>query len=282
MRLSVITDEISQEFEYALDVMLEYRVRHAELRGLWGTNIADLDGSQVARARDAMRSRGITVPCLSTPMFKCDLVVDEGTIEGPMHLAKARGIGEQMELLRRCCGLAHDFGTDLIRVFTFWRKGELTPEIERQIVDAFAEPLQIAEQEGLTLVLENEHACFIGTGAEAGRVLSAVDSPRLRGCWDPGNAHIAGETPFPDGYGAIRPFLKHVHVKDGIVDSTDGSHRWAVIGEGDIDYAGQFEALRRDGYTGYISLETHYIPEGGTPEEGSRACLAALRRFIKD
>ena len=197
-----------------------------------------------------------------------------------MHLARARGIGEQTELLRRCCGLAHEFGTDLIRVFTFWRKGPLTPEIERQIVDAFEEPLKIAEQEGVTLALENEHACFIGTGAEAARVLSAVDSTRLRACWDPGNAHVAGETPFPEGYEAVRRFLRHVHVKDGTFAS--GQHRWTVIGEGDIDYAGHFDALRRDRYDGYISLETHYVPEGGTPEEGSRACLAALRRFIKD
>ena len=282
MKLAVITDEISQDFEHALDVMLEYDVRHAELRGLWGTNIADLDSDQVSRAKEALRARGIDVACLSTPMFKCDLDVDEGTVEGAMHLAKARGVGEQLELLRRCSGLAHEFGTDLIRVFTFWRKGDLSPEIERRIVDAFAEPLKAAEEEGVTLVLENEHACFIGTGAEAARVLSAVDSPRLRACWDPGNAHIAGETPFPHGYEALRPFLKHVHVKDGIIDAADGAHRWSVVGEGDIDYVGQFDALRRDGYTGYISLETHYVPEGGTPEEGSRACLAALRRFIKD
>ena len=44
----------------------------------------------------------------------------------------------------------------------------------------------------------------------------------------------------------------------------------------------EFDALRRDGYIGWISLETHYIPAGGTPEEGSRACLAALRELISD
>lgn len=282
MKLAVITDEISQEFERALDVMLEYEVRNAELRGLWGTNIADLDSAQVSRAKEAMQSRGISACCLSTPMFKCDLEVDAGSVEGPMHLAKARGIGEQNELLRRCAGLAHEFGTDLIRVFSFWRKGALTPQIEARIVDAFDQPLKIAAEEGVTLLLENEHACFIGTGAEAGRVLSAVDSPRLRSCWDPGNAHIAGESPYPDGFSAIKPFLKHVHVKDGSINSTDGTHRWTVVGEGDIDYVGQFHELRKEGYSGYISLETHYIPEGGTPEEGSRACLSALRRFIKD
>jgi sugar phosphate isomerase/epimerase len=229
-----------------------------------------------------MSARGISVCGLSTPFFKCDLDVDEGAVRGRMHLAQARGRSEQIEMLRRCAGLAHAFDCKLIRVFTFWRKGDLTPSIEEQIVDAFAEPVEVAGEEGVTLGLENEHACYIGTGAEAARIISKVNSPNLRSVWDPGNALLAGETPFPDGYEAVMPFVAHVHVKDATPTATAGQFDWCVIGEGAIDYVGQFDALRRRDYDGYISLETHYIPQGGTPEEGSRACLAALRRFIKD
>ena len=280
MNLSVITDEISQDFEHALDVMTEYGVRGAELRGLWGANIADLSPEQVTRAKKALRERGMTATCLATPVFKCDLEQDVASIEGPMHLARARTMSEQIELLRRCCGLAHDFGTNLIRVFAFWRKCDLTPTVEERIVAAFGEPVRVAEQEDVTLVLENEHACMIGTGAETARVLSAIDSPRVQACWDPGNAYFAGEVPFPTGYDAVRPFLAHVHVKDAVMDADGSTPRWCVIGEGDIGYGAHFDALRRDAFNGWISLETHYIPQGGTPEEGSRACLAALRRFI--
>jgi sugar phosphate isomerase/epimerase len=282
MKLSVITDEITQEFERALDVMLEYDVAGAELRGLWGTNIADLDSAQAARAKRALRERGMAVSCLATPIYKCELESDEATVAGRMHLARARGLGEQAEALRRCAGLAREFGTGLIRVFTFWRRGPLTPDIEARIVDAFGGLADVAEQEDVTLLLENEHACYVGTGAEAARVLAKIDSPRVQCCWDPGNGFCAGEKPYPDGYEAVRPFVAHLHVKDAVMEADGATARWSVIGEGEIDYAGHFEALRRDGYAGYISLETHYIPEGGTPEEGSRACLAALRRFLKD
>src|SRR5207249_6736294 len=139
------------------------------------------------------------------------------------------------DLLKRCAGLAHEFGTDLIRVFTFWRQGDLTPAIEQQIVAAFARPLEIADQEDVTLVLENEHACYIGTGAEAARILSELDSPRIKACWDPGNAFVAGERPYPEGYEAIRDFVAHVHVKDAIMPPSpsigrgaggEGSHSW--------------------------------------------------------
>jgi sugar phosphate isomerase/epimerase len=280
MKLAAITDEISQDFEHALDVMREYGVHAAELRGLWGTNIGELDSSQVAKAKRALKERDMVVCCLATPFFKCELEEDVATVAGRMHLAKARSLSEQMELLRRCCDLAHQFDTNLIRVFTFWRRKQLTPEIEARIVDSFSEPIQIAREEGVTLVLENEHACYIGTGAEAARVLATLNSPQIRACWDPGNALCAGETPYPEGYNAIRPYIAHVHVKDAVIDAESGKEKWCVIGEGVIDYQGQFEALRRDGYAGYISLETHYIPPGGTPEEGSRPCLAALRRFL--
>ncbi len=295
MQLAAITDEISQDFEHALDVLVEYGAVGAELRGLWGVNIADLTDEQAARAKTALVDRGLRVAALSTPFFKCDLEMNapiEGEAAGRMHLATPRGLPEQMDMLRRCIELAHLFDTSLIRVFSFWRKAALTAELEEQIVSAFEDPVAIAAKEGVVLGLENEHACYIGTGAEAARIAAAVNSPNFKIVWDPGNAFYAGEKPFPDGYEAVKPWFSHVHIKDAVTVQT-ADHgpqpKWCVVGEGEIDYARHFEALKRDGYTGYISLETHYVPEKGagpggkgTPEEGSRPCLAALRRFIQD
>jgi sugar phosphate isomerase/epimerase len=53
-----------------------------------------------------------------------------------------------------------------------------------------------------------------------------------------------------------------------------------VVGEGEIDYAGQFAALAQAGYAGAISLETHYKAPSGDPEESSRACLAGMKRLV--
>ena len=282
MRLSVITDEISQDFEHALDVMAEYDVRGAELRGLWGTNIADLNGEEIQRAKSALDARGIEVVGLSTPVYKCELATEEASVHGAMHLARARGLSEQMDLLRRCGAIGREFGTSQIRVFSFWNRGPLTADVEERIIDAFAAPIEVAEEEDLLLVLENEHACYLGTGAETSRVLAAHNSPRLRACWDAGNAFMAGERPYPEGYEAIRPYLAHMHIKDAARPSDAEDAAWTVVGQGDIDYRTHFAALERDGYGGWISLETHYVPEGGTPEDGSRACLAALRKFISN
>ncbi len=279
MKLAVITDEISQDLERALQVMQEYGVKGAELRGLWNVNIADIDDATARRAKKLIEAYGVQVCSIASPFYKCDLFEGEGEVKGPMHLATPRDLSEQMDVLHRCIDLAHFFETPIIRVFSFWKRGELTPEIEQRIVDAFAEPVQVAEREEVTLVLENEHSCYLGTGAEVARVVQAVGSPHLRVCWDPGNALCAGETPYPDGYLAVREQIAHMHVKDGIIEG--GQVRFVIVGEGAIDYAGQFDALRQDGYTGWVSLETHARIDGDA-ERASRLCLQALRQWIEE
>lgn len=282
MRLSVITDELSQDLEYALSAMAEYDVRGAELRGLWGTNIADIGPAHVKRARAALAARDAVVTCLATPIMKCDLDSASRSVSGQMHLASARTMDEQADVLKRCLDLAGQFETPYIRVFSFWRKGEMTADVEARIVEALASLGEIAGRSGVTLLLENEYACYVGTGVEAARVVASVNSPYVQGCWDPGNALCAGELPYPVGYEAIRSCARHIHIKDGVVEQGGASVRWTVVGDGDIDYIGHIAALRRDGYDGYLSLETHYIPRDGTPEDGSRPCLAALRKLVEE
>ena len=282
IRPAVITDEITQEFERALDVMLEYGIRDAELRGLWGTNVMELSPEQMARAKQALETRGMRVCGLASPLFKCHLDPEAAAgDEGPLHLAVQRSRDEQLTLLERAIELARYFDTDLIRIFAFWRKSAPTPEITARIVEELRPAVARAEQAGVVLGLENEHACLLATGRETAPAMEAINSPALRAVWDPGNAFFGGERPYPDGYQAIRPYLAHVHVKDA-VRTPDGKAAWVIVGEGEIDLAGQLRALVEDGYTGLVSLETHYQAPSGDTEESSRVCLEGLLRLMRE
>ncbi len=280
MKLAVITDEIDADLGHALDVMAEYGVRGAELRQIWDKNIAEAPQEYWQRAKDLLDARGMTVVGIASPFYKCALpgVKPEGPA-GPLHSASARGLGDQIALLERCIEAARFFDTTLIRTFSFWKQGPLTPAQEELIVDAYAEPAQMAERAGRTLVLENEHACCLATGAQTARVLEEIASPAVRAVWDPGNAFMSGELPFPTGYEAIKDFIVHVHVKDASVPPGAAAPAWTVVGEGEIDWAGQLAALKRDGYAGWLSLETHYNGHA-TKEASSRACLEGLIKLL--
>ena len=282
MKLAVITDEIDADLGHALDVMAEYGVHGAELRQLWDKNIADAPRDYWQRAKKELDARGMSVVGIASPFYKCALpgVEPEGPA-GPLHSASARGLGDQIAVLERSLEAAKFFGTDLVRTFSFWKHGLLTPAQEETIVDAYAEPSAMAERAGIILGIENEHACCLGTGAQTARVLAEIGSPSVRAIWDPGNAFMDGEHPYPTGYEALQEFIVHVHVKDAAVRAGAPAPVWTVVGEGEIDYAGQFAALKKDGYAGWISLETHYSGHP-TKEASSRACLEGLQRLLAD
>jgi len=280
MKLSAITDEISMDLAHALDVMKGLNCAGAELRGAWNTNIADFSDEQADEAKKLVEDREMAVCALSTPLFKCHFGKEVGEV-GRTHQARERSDEQQMDLLRRCAQLAKFFGTRYIRMFSYWRIGDITPQIEDAIAEGIADAVKYAEDNDIVLLMENEHDCSLGTGVETARFLARVDSPALRAVWDPGNAFFADENPFPDGWNAIRNFVEHVHVKDAELLAS-GRKRFVVVGDGEIDYEGQFDALRADGYEGYISLETHYRPFGGTPEQASVLCLQGMNKLLSE
>jgi sugar phosphate isomerase/epimerase len=139
---------------------------------------------------------------------------------------------------------------------------------------------EIAKREGIRLVLENEFACNVATGAESAAMLNAVKAPALGLNWDPGNAYAAGELkPFPDGYALLdKKRMWHMHLKDAEGTGTN----WRPIGGGKIDYVGQFRAILKDGYTGTMSLETHYLNAAKDKEASSRESMDGLLKVIRE
>lgn len=271
MRITAITDEISQDLGDALKVLQEYGATSCELRNVYGVYIVDADDAILARVEADLSRTGMTVDCLDTPLFKCNLdAVGADTAEGATHNAADRTLSDQWPLLDRCVELAARFRTPYMRIFAFWRKGELTADRRIAIVEILTKAAAIAGASGITLLLENEHACLLGTAAEAAEVVRAVASPWLKMVWDPGNAMMLGESTLPDGYDSCKDVMVHIHLKD-VVSTEDGTLLWARVGSGNGDYPGLFRTLKQDGYTGSIALETHWKSPDNNPESASRA-----------
>jgi L-ribulose-5-phosphate 3-epimerase len=278
-RVSVINDEISQDFGHACEVASrEFGMGWIELRGMWKKNIVNLDDKEVAEARRILEKYKLRVTDIASPLFKVDW---PGAPRSKFSESKSFGAEfswkQQDDVLDRAIEMAKAFQTDRVRCFDFWRLEDQSP-YRAAINDKLREAADKAARQGIILVLENESACNTATGAEAAKVLSAVKNPSFMLNWDPGNAAAGGETPYPDGYNLLpKDRIGHCHCKDIF---RKGNDDWAPMGGGIIDWAGQFKALKRDGYHFAVSLETHWAG-GGSAEESSRQSWAGMKKLLQ-
>lgn len=281
-KLGIITDEISQDLEPALDFIASYQLGYCELRQIWDKNIMNLSADELARAKKLIEARRLRVADIASPLFKYNLP-EMPARENEKRDTFRADFTEQdtADLLQRAFELARYFGTNKVRIFSYWRVDD-PQKAYPYVRDRLARAAAAAERSGTILVLENEPACNIGTGKELGRIVREINSPHLRGTWDPGNAVTLGEVPFPDGYGEVRGLFAHMHVKDARPDAQSGEFAWVPVGQGVIDYRGQFKALREDGYRDTISLETHYRRADGNVLESTRESLEGLLKVLEE
>ncbi|HEY6291378.1 MAG TPA: sugar phosphate isomerase/epimerase family protein [Terriglobia bacterium] len=282
-KLGIITDEISQTLETALDFITSYQLHYCELREIWDHNMMNASAADLDRAGKLIRDHGLMVSDIASPIFKWNLPQMPAQAEKRDTFNASFTEDDSDELLKKSFELAHSLGSHKVRIFSYWRVDQ--PEKAYPYVrDRLVRAAELASRNGILLVLENEHTCNIGTGKELGRLLSDVSSPSLKANWDPANAVMLGEVPYPDGYSAVRGTsvsrIGHMHVKDVRKDST-GKLEWAPVGGGFIDWRGQFEALKHDGYNETMSLETHYRRPDGNTVESTRESLSGLLKILQ-
>jgi sugar phosphate isomerase/epimerase len=266
--IGVVTDEISDDLEEAIEIAKSWELEHIELHKIWGKNICDVDEATLSKAIGMVRSSGLTVTSIDSLTLRCQLDNDEEYSQHIEHLLKSIEI-------------APLFDTNVVRLFSF-RKEENVEEKWDQIFEKMELPIKIAEREGVILGFENASSMNIGTSDDLEKLFEHFDSPHLKLIWDPGNAYAAGEkSPFPDGYEKVKGKIIHVHLKDAIFDE-QGKNVWKPIGQGDVDYRGQLEALHKDSYKGVIALETHCTSASGSKVEGTKESLDGLMGIIRD
>ena len=281
-KLGIITDELTGQLNEALDFISSHHLHWCELREIWGKNLVNASREELDRARDLIARHDIRVSEIASPLFKwnCPQMPAKA---GEKHDTFGASFTEEDagKLLDRCFELAHFFGTRMVRIFTYWRVDD-PAKAYPYVRDRMAKAAEVAARSGMILTVENEFACNVGTGRELGHLLRDVNSPSLRGVWDPGNSTLLGEVPYPDGYEAVNGLFPHMHVKDSRRNASTGKIEWAPVGAGTIDFKGQFQALRRDRYEGTISLETHYLRADGNKVESTRESLEGLFKVLNE
>ena len=278
--IAAITDEFSPDLAAAVRSMSEIGMSAAELCMVFGKNIIDLTDEELDRAKQIVSQQGMSVISIASPLLKC-VLPDAPDVDSRFQqdiFASKHTFEDQPRLTGRAFEIAKRMGARIVRVFSYWRTVEPEKCLDRVVIALRALADQAAKHD-LIIGLENEQACNIATGEETARVLAAIDHPHLQVVWDPCNALVSGENPFPQGYRRL-PVRRivHVHAKDCFV--TDHKPTFGPLGECGIDWKGQVAALVADGYKGYISLETHWPGPAGDKHGGSMICGRNLKALV--
>jgi sugar phosphate isomerase/epimerase len=281
-RLSVINDEISQDFDHACSVAAhDFGLHWIELRSMWSKNVTDLDAAQLAEAQRILKKYDLRVTDIASPLYKIDwpgAPRKDGQERDQFHAAD-NDFAKQDALLEHCIDLTRAFDTNRIRCFDFWRLDNQKPF--RDAINAkLTQAAETCAKRNVILLLENEMSCNTATGEEAAAVLKAIPNKNFMLNWDPGNAGTFPDAvPFPNGYDLLpKDRIGHCHAKN-VTRQPGGKYEWQPVGTGVVDWVGQLRALRKDGYRYAVSLETHWRG-AGTPEASSRISMADLKKAL--
>lgn len=240
MKLSVIGDEISQDLEEVIDVIKDNKFDGIEIRSVWNTRPDLLDQKQIEKIVHLMKKSSLSIAGFDSPCFKTEIPVSDRDLEN------AR------ESFLHAINQARLLNSKFVRVFTFYRNGDPSPEKAGQIISDIIKD-----------ILPHDIEVYFETGMRTNtptiqhmlKFLDIIADNRIGIVWDPGNSVFAGaaKKPFPKDYEIGKDIIKHIHVKD-----PKGQYEYIKLGEGDIPWQSIIRQLLDDSYQGYLSLETHW------------------------
>ncbi len=230
IRLSAFADEASKSLEGQIAALKRNGISYLEVRGVNGTNVADLTVEEAQAYAKQLADAGIRVWSIGSPLGKVKISCDFEVYK---------------EKVAHVCHLAQVFGTDKIRMFSFHE----AYESEETVYAYLREMVKIAEAYGVRLYHENEKRIFGDTVERVLKIRANVEG--LKYIYDPANYLEVGEDS-AYSLGTLHGITDYFHIKD-VIQAT-GELVPAGCGDGRI---GELVARIGDDEEKVLTLEPH-------------------------
>jgi sugar phosphate isomerase/epimerase len=272
LALAVIGDEIGPSLPEMLSFCAENDVRRLDMRTIDGRNLLGMTLDEVDAIGRRLRDAGIAVPTFVSPVLKW-LAPGKAPPGGKVDFAFDPATCPTEDPLAHAFDVATVLGASKMRVFSFLRYPGFAPD---DLVAPMSRLVDLAERTDVTVEIENEPVCNIGSlGELAGYFESLMEpSPWLRPLVDIGNSWSMGQPPSDDDIATLGPMVNLIHLKDRDFDAK----RTVPLGDGKVPWAKELTRLLAHVTAPEVvaSLETH------CPQDGRHATarsVAALRRI---
>ncbi|MBN1975191.1 MAG: sugar phosphate isomerase/epimerase [Sedimentisphaerales bacterium] len=260
-KLSAFADEVTDDFNGQVEYLVSENIKYIEPRFVNKKNIMDLSKSEQAEARKIIRSNGLKVSAIGSPMGKVRL-------NEPFE--------PHLDKFKRAIDLAIFFETPYIRIFSYYPPdGEKIENYRGRVLERLAAQADLLSGIDVTMVHENEAGIYGHTAQNCADIIKAVGSPKIRLVYDPAN-FVWGEKitdNMESCWPLMKPYIVHIHIKDWKLGSKDTG---SIPGQGDAQIKELLAELAAMNYDGCLTMEPH-LKAGGQfggstgPELFSRA-----------
>lgn len=211
IKLSAFSDEAAADLEGQIAALKRNDVAYTELRSVNGKNVKDFTLKEAREISAALKDNGIAVWSLGSPLGKEDIGLN---------------FAEYLDTVKHVCELANVFGTDKIRIFSFYNAyGE-----RNKVFDYLGRMAETAKAFHAELFHENEKEIY---GDTADRVLEIMQNVKgLKYVYDPANYIQTGEAA-ERTISLLHAKTDYFHIKDVIAET--GEIVPAGCGDGKIE-----------------------------------------------
>jgi sugar phosphate isomerase/epimerase len=130
-----------------------------------------------------------------------------------------------------------------------------------------------AEKENVLLLIEPEPGLLIETADQFLELMKHINSPAVGLNFDIGHSYCVGDDPATT-IPRLAKYIRHFHLEDIAATRV---HHHLVPGDGAIDFAATFRAIRQIGYDGWVTIELY--PYVDDPDAAARTALDRVRKI---
>lgn len=252
MKLAVVADEIGTTLEEQIKSMKLANIKYIEMRKVNDKYLWEYSKDELKKFKQVLDENDIEVITLDSPVGK-----------------KPFPYERKMELFDIYLDISKIFNNKYIRIFS-----NIGRELEEtEIRENLKRLCEKAKKENIELLMENERATLAESPVDCARLMENIDNINI--IYDLSNAFLENHKVF-EAYENSKERITYIHLRDYDLKK----EKYAHLGEGDIGIKEFMKTLKKDGFNGFVSIETH-LPMNNSGETKQDLFLKSMKNFYK-
>lgn len=252
MKLAVVADEIGTSIEEQIESLKLANINNIEIRKIDDKYLWEFTKSELQEFKKILDKEKINVITLDSPVGK-----------------KPIPYSRKIELFDIYLEISKIFQNKYLRIFS--NVGE---EIEEnQIKTNLSRLCKKANDENIELLIENERATFAESPVDCANLIG--EEKNINIIYDLSNAFLEGHDVF-DCYEKSKQKITYIHLRDYDLKE----NKYAYLGKGDMGIEKFMEILKKDDFSGILSIETH-LPMNNSGKTKRELFLKSMESFLE-